>query len=120
MCSHCKKNREHYKSGLCLFCYKDLYDEKPNLPQVVNQDFINELKMRGKENEVKKLLKTFHNHVRKEKHTELKYFNSRLRKVKKVQGYCSILWCNNKTDGKFALCKRCRKKHREYTKRHKK
>ena len=118
LCPHCKKNRPHYKNGYCIFCWEELYTEKTNLPKVVNQDFINELKIRGKKQEVKNWLKTFQDSIHKEKKTDLVYFNRKIVQIKKTQGYCSNIWCDNKTDGQFAQCERCRVKHREYNKRY--
>lgn len=117
LCPHCKKTRNHYKKGLCAFCYEDIYIDKPTLPQVINQDFINELKLRGKKEEISKLLKTFQENIRQEKKTELKYFNKRVIQIKKTQGYCSNMWCNNLTDGKFLQCERCRKRQKKYAKK---
>ena len=113
LCPSCKKFKEHYRQGYCVFCYEALYDNPTEL-KVIDSDFINELRVRGKQYEAHQLLKAFQKNIKNSKKVELKEIIQRDINIKKSTGYCSNPSCNNKTIGGFLTCERCRANKREY------
>ena len=117
ICPGCRKDREPYRRGLCIFCHDGSYPENKNLPQQIDWEFINQLKIRGKRSEAKELLLAMQNSLHKEKKTELKYYNKRLVEIRKVQGYCTSIWCKNQVEEGYLRCVRCRNYQKEYSRK---
>ena len=113
LCPSCRKNKEHYKQGYCIFCYEALY-EKPTELKVIDSEFINELRVRGKRQEAHRLLEAFQENIKNSKKDELKEIIRRDISIKKITGHCSNPSCNNKTTSGFLTCERCRKYQRDY------
>lgn len=85
-------------------------------PKIIDIDLINELKRKGKYNDVKVLLKVFHNDIRKSGRQAKNSYNTKIRRVENHLKICNTSGCINNTEG-HTHCEICREKKKIYNKR---
>ena len=85
-------------------------------PKVIDIDLINELKRKGKYDEVKVILKIFHNDIKKTGRQVKNSYNTKIRRVENHLEICNTSCCTNKTEG-HTHCEICREKKKIYNKR---
>lgn len=83
-----------------------------NLPKVIDCDLIRELRLMGRHQEAKELLKAFHKDVKKSGRQAANDYNRKLSRIYKNKGRCPA--CGRKADEGKILCPICLQNRTKY------
>lgn len=100
-----------------IYCINDEENIKTGvkLPKIIDCDLIAEMKLSGRHEEAKEMLKVFHEDVKKAGRQAKNDYNSKIRSINRLKGICTNNTCSRKAVEGKSLCEECMARNKRYS-----